>query len=35
MLSFDEGMDANDFEREYGYFRLGAQIKALVMSLRG
>lgn len=31
----DEGVDANDFEREYGYFRLGAQIKALVMSLRG
>lgn len=28
----DEGMDANDYEKQYGYFRLGAQLKALVMS---
>lgn len=32
-LAPDEGMDANDFEKQYGYFRLGAQLKALVMSV--
>ena len=29
----DVGMDANDFEKNYGYFKLGSQLKALIMGL--
>ena len=29
----DEGMDANDFEKNYGYYKLGTQLKALIMAL--
>lgn len=29
----DEGMDANDFEKNYGYYKLGTQLKSLIMAL--
>ena len=30
----DAGMDANDFEKNYGYYRLGMQLKSLIMGIK-
>lgn len=30
----DAGMDANDFEKNFGYYKLGTQLKALIMGIK-
>ena len=30
----DEGMDANDFEKNFGYYKLGTQLKSLIMGIK-